>query len=288
VRVSELLKSATLETLTRHDAGHDLAALAPGSEVFVSCLPRDTWQAVIDTTRDLAAAGFRPVPHVPVRRLAHFEEAASLIAALSEAGARALLVIAGDIGVTRGDYPSSLHLLQSGLLTRDRIDMVYFAGHPEGSSFLTEERGLEVLASKITAADRFGVASGVVTQFCLGAEPIERWLLRYQAQGLSAPVKIGLAGPAGAAHLLRMALRCGIGESIATLQRRVGTAALLLRDAVPDDVILGLGPVLAQEAGKVVTGFHLYPFGGIPKALAWRERLLARLRADIDVQRAQA
>src|SRR5688572_15537943 len=53
------LESADIE------AGRDF--LPAGQKVYVSHLPRQTWERTAGTCARAAAAGFDPVPHVPVR-----------------------------------------------------------------------------------------------------------------------------------------------------------------------------------------------------------------------------
>src|SRR5688572_1434262 len=43
--------------------------LPPGRKIYVSHLPKQTWQQTVDACREVREVGFDPVPHVPVRLL---------------------------------------------------------------------------------------------------------------------------------------------------------------------------------------------------------------------------
>jgi hypothetical protein len=67
----------------------------------------------------------------------------------------------------------------------------------------------------------------VVTQFCFEPEPVVEWLQRFETE-FDAPVRIGLAGPATPATLLKFALRCGVGNSVRALQSQAARFTRLL------------------------------------------------------------
>ena len=67
---------------------------------------------------------------------------------------------------------------------------------------------------------------------------------------------------------MKFALRCGIGNSMRSLRGQIGRYGRLLTDAGPDEVMRGLqsAPTAATTA---ISGFHLFPFGGLRKAANW-------------------
>jgi methylenetetrahydrofolate reductase (NADPH) len=81
-------------------------------------------------------------------------------------------------------------------------------------------------------------------------------------------VIVGLAGPATPATLTKFALRCGIGNSMRALRAQIGRFGRLLTDTGPDDVVRGLRCAPAQATASI-SGFHLFPFGGLRKAGDW-------------------
>ena len=89
-----------------------------------------------------------------------------------------------------------------------------------------------------------------------------------KTHGIELPVIIGLAGPATPATLTKFALRCGIGNSMRALRNQIGRFGRLLIDTGPDDVMRGLESA-PREATSAISGFHLFPFGGLRKAGNW-------------------
>ncbi len=67
---------------------------------------------------------------------------------------------------------------------------------------------------------------------------------------------------------MKFALRCGIGNSIRSLRGQIGRFGRLLTDTGPDDVVRGLQS--APDGAKAsISGFHLFPFGGLRKSGDW-------------------
>ena len=180
-----------------------------------------------------------------------------------------LLLIGGDSTRARGDYATSLQVIESGVLQACGITHVDVAGHPEGNVGLSHERLMKVLIDKRDAAHAAGLGMSIVTQFSFDPRPLEQWLMSIHKEGLNVPVRLGLAGPANPATLLKFALRCGIGNSISAVQKHVGTIGRLLKDTGPEGVVRGLGDVLMREEGACVEAFHFFPFGGLAKTSAW-------------------
>ncbi|OLQ02079.1 hypothetical protein AK812_SmicGene15094, partial [Symbiodinium microadriaticum] len=72
--------------------------LPPQSRVFVNMVKTtvDHFQEVAATSRSLSAAGYRPVPHVPVSRISTMDEFQQTLEMLRQAGATEMLLIGGN------------------------------------------------------------------------------------------------------------------------------------------------------------------------------------------------
>ena len=90
---------------------------------------------------------------------------------------------------------------------------------------------------------------------------------------MSAPVRIGLAGPAGIATLAKFAVRCGIGNSLKALVAQQTSIARLVKESGPEAVIAELAQTLGPADG--VTGLHFFTFGGSRRTAAWLGALAA-------------
>src|SRR5580698_11473548 len=69
--IAQLARDASIE-INVHDVGHldeSRRLLPPGKALFISHLPKQQWSETEAACRAVRDAGFRPVPHVPVRLL---------------------------------------------------------------------------------------------------------------------------------------------------------------------------------------------------------------------------
>ena len=277
-RLAGLLRAATIEVYAKNSPLVLDSLFRPGADIYVSYLPGDDFQQRIDIARTLRAAGYNPVLHVPARQMTSRQMLADYIGGAVEAAqVRRVLLIAGDSTRARGAYATSLQVIQSGVLESHGIETVDVAGHPEGNVGLSPQRLMNVLTDKRDAARDARLRMAIVSQFSFDPRPIEQWLGAIRTAGIDVPVRLGLAGPASPATLLKFALRCGIGNSITAVQKHVGTIGRLLKDTGPEGVVRGLGEVLTSETGRTVEAFHFFPFGGLAKTSAWIKAALAEI-----------
>lgn len=277
-----LLHEASVEVTPRAATPALRDLYDPGTEVFVSFLPGGDWRAVAATAAELRRQGFCPVPHVAARALAGRDDLDAFLRRLAgEAGVDRALVIAGDTERPRGAFAGALDALASGLFEAHGIRRIGLAGYPEGHPKLSDEALMTALRAKLAWAREAGVEPFVVTQFCFAATPVLDWLAATRAAGIAAPVRIGVAGPASVATLVRYALRCGIGASLRAVQTRTNMIGRLLSDAGPDDLLRELATALAAAPDPRVTGIHFFPFGGPGKTSDWIAAALTRLYAQI-------
>ncbi len=264
---------------------HAIAALHdqfdPGTEVFVNFLPNGDHRIVADTAARLRRTGFVPVPHVSARSIADRAMLADFLQrVVGEAGVGRILVVAGDRAKPAGPFTSSLDLLATGLFEAAGIAGIGVAGHPEGHPLVATAVLDAALNDKRDYAARAGLDFFIVTQFAFEAQPILAWLARQRAAGMTGPVRIGVAGPASLAALIKFAVRCGIGNSLRTLRLRTNMVGRLIADARPDDILHDLGLGLASEGAGAV-GLHFFPFGGVEKTGAFISETLSRLYGEI-------
>jgi methylenetetrahydrofolate reductase (NADPH) len=277
--LAELLRAASLEIYAANDSGESLAKFfVPGTDVYISYLPRDDYRSRAAIAGSVRRAGFNPVLHLPVRQMTSRDCLDDFLGLAARAAqVERVLLIAGDAARARGPFESSLEIIESGLLQRHGVRSVDVAGHPEGNVGLSRERLNLILAAKRDAAKAAGLRFGIVSQFCFDPRPITDWLVDLHANGFDVPIRIGLAGPANPTTLLKFALRCGVGNSLMALQKHASTVGRLLKDTGPEGVVRGLGPVLTQAAGRCVESFHFFPFGGLAKTSAWMRTNLEML-----------
>jgi len=265
-----LLSSASVEVSSR---GHQLGELRdhfpPGTDVTITFLPGDNYRHNVETAALLRRAGFNPVPHIAAREMPSLEALDDFLARVrDEADVARILLIAGDVAAAKGPFKSSLDVRASGLIEARGISRVSVAGHPEGHPYLAAEATVRALEAWRDWGRLTNIRVDVVTQFCFESAPILSWIGELNARGIDLPVIVGLAGPASPATLTKFALRCGIGNSIRSLRSQIGRFGRLLTDTGPDDVMGGLRSAPAEVTASI-SGFHLFPFGGLPKAADW-------------------
>jgi methylenetetrahydrofolate reductase (NADPH) len=264
------LASASVE-ISSH--GHQLSELreqfAPGTEVTITFLLGDNIRTNVETATALRRAGYEPVPHIAAREIPSREVLNDFVARLrSEADVRRVLLIAGDVAAAKGPFKSSRDVAATGLLAAHGITRVSVAGHPEGHPFLDEAAAFRSLEAWRDWGCDTRTRVDIVTQFCFEAAPILKFLGDLDARGINLPVIVGLAGPATPATLTKFALRCGIGNSMRALRGQIGRYGRLLTDTGPDDVMRAL-ETAPRAATRAISGFHLFPFGGLRKARNW-------------------
>jgi methylenetetrahydrofolate reductase (NADPH) len=264
--ISALLEGASLELSSRDPAEIDSCVdlLEPGTAVYISFPPGQTYHGTVALAARIARAGFRPVPHVAARRIAGPAALDDYLArAAGEAGVNSALVIAGDSDRPSGAFDSSLALLETGLFQRHGIVHIGVAGYPEGHPRIAASTLDAALSAKKSLARRAGIDLCVVTQFCFEAESILSWAAKMKGHDL--PMRVGLAGPASLPRLLRFAAMCGVGNSVRALRARPQAITRLMVEAGPEIALRDL----ARRAGPPLAGVHFFCFGGLVRTARW-------------------
>jgi methylenetetrahydrofolate reductase (NADPH) len=221
------------------------------------------------------AAGFDPVPHIPVRLLADAHTLEALLAGLvANAGVQEVLLISGDYPQALGPYSTVADVLRTGVLQAQGIRRVSIAGHPEGHPKVELGEIRRAEREKFALASQAGLAPRLVTQFFFDAAPFVAWTSELRAQGVSAPMVAGLAGPAKLATLVRFAMRCGVGPSIRALSARGASILKIMDSHGPDDVVLELAQAKLADQG-VVAELHFFCFGGFLRTCEWLHAVAA-------------
>ena len=261
--------------------------------VFITFLPGSDLAETTRTAIRLAREGISPIPHIAARSLASramLEDA--LRAWVNEAGVEEVLLIGGAVPRPLGPFASSLDVLQLGLLERQAIRAIGFAGHPEGSPDMSpaacvqalvekdryikglQDKGLQNkgLQDKGLQALQNSIKGYIVTQFCFESVPIFKYL-----RTVPLPTHIGLPGLATLKTLIMHARQCGIGNSMRLLLKRAKDITQLVTTRAPDKLLLEIAQELSKDQtsnqifAEKLGGIHLYPLGGIKKTAQWRK-----------------
>jgi methylenetetrahydrofolate reductase (NADPH) len=230
----------------------------------------------INAARVIRHCGFEPVPIISSRRLRSEQDRDSLLSALiGEANPTRFMLVGGDPATPAGPYADSLALLKSGIVRRHGIRHVGIAAYPEGHPKIDAAALWRALKWKHAFLEDAGCTVEITTQFGFDADAVVRWIERLRDEGIEAPVRIGVPGPADVGKLLRYARQFGVVTS-ATIARRYGLSLTdLLRRVGPDRFFDRLASGLnRRNHGPVL--YHLYPFGGVADGVRWmNSRLFA-------------
>jgi methylenetetrahydrofolate reductase (NADPH) len=264
--IQALLVGVSLELSSRDPAEIDACAdlLEPGTAVYISMPPGQTYHGNVALAARLSRAGFCPVPHVAARRMASRDALDEYLArAAGEAGVDSALVIGGDSDRPSGPFDSSRALLETGLFQRHGVVRIGVAGYPEGHPKIAETALATALAAKKVLARRASLDLQVVTQFCFESAPVLVWAAKMKGHGL--PVRVGLSGPASLPRLLRFAMLCGIGNSVRTLKAQPRAITRLVVEAGPEAVVRDI----ARPRRAPIAGLHFFCFGGLVRTARW-------------------
>jgi methylenetetrahydrofolate reductase (NADPH) len=242
--------------------------LRRGQRIFVSHLPRQSWEQTFEVCAQVVAAGFEAIPHIPVRLLADERHLSQVLGRAVSAGVREPLLLSGDYQKPVGVYSNVLEVLRSGALQAHGVTRVSFAGHPEGHPAVPPQEIRRAQIDKCLLASQQGLEVTLITQFFFDARPFTHWASDLRSAGVGARLVAGLAGPAGITRLLRLATRCGVGPSIRALTARPSAMLSLLSDLEPDALVRELAAEWQRRAG-LFHGLHLFSFGGFSRTARW-------------------
>ncbi len=248
-----------------------LRDIAPaGMALYLSRVPAETMREQADTVAAVQRAGYEPVAHIAARRVTSEQELRDFLARVcGEAGMRRALVIAGD-SAQLGPYADALAVIQSGHLQDAGLNEIGIAGYPEPHPSIPAEALHAAMQDKIAAAVEAGLRLHIVTQFSFDGSAIVGWLQALRARGVTAPVKVGMAGPTKLTSLLRYAARCGVKASVQGLAS--GAAAALAgqvgrQNVGPDRIV----EALAAAEGLGDAAPHYFSFGGLNDTARYAE-----------------
>ena len=260
----------SLEMTAKDIAGLREAAplISPCTPVAVTFLPGEEAEARVEAARAVRDLGFEPMPHFSARRITSREAFEGYLqAVVREAGVKRCFVIAGDPPTPEGPFEDSSAMIDTGAFERAGVQAIGLGGHPEGHPNMTEQECWQVLTAKCANIERRGMAPLIVTQSAFDADRVLAWLKELRARGLTAPVRLGVPGPAGIKTLLRFASRCGVGASASVMAKYGLSITNLLGSAGPDKLVDALAAGLGPEHGPV--RLHFYPFGGLKRTVEW-------------------
>ncbi|HUG07602.1 MAG TPA: methylenetetrahydrofolate reductase [Acidimicrobiia bacterium] len=245
--------------------------LPEGAVVSVTASPQKGMTETIDLTLELDERGFDAIPHLSARLTRDRTELETILERLDDARIRKAFVVGGD-AEDAGEFFDGLSLLRAMEEIGHGLTEIGIPGYPEGHHIVdlpTITRALH---------DKAPYASYVTTQMCFVPDAIDEWVHGLRDSGVGLGVYIGIPGVAELTKLISLSMRIGVGPSARFLSKNKSLAGKLVRPGgySPDDLILGLAPLLADPTANV-HGFHVYTFNRVESTERWRHEMLAAL-----------
>ena len=267
--LGELLRACSTEVTPRDRRGIEAAGqlLAKGSEVFIAAVPGDGPELMISAAARLRALDLTPVPHLAARNFAGLQAFDRVLGGLRDkAGVDRVLALGGDRDRPAGDLHSSQQLIASGAFARRGVRKVFIACYPEAHPHLSAEVLEQVRAAKLRALADQGLEAELISQFCFQPGPVIDLARRLRAQGIQAPYRVGVAGPAERTVLVRYGLMCGIGPSLRALKQRQALARNVLAGETPEVLLTEIAVARAADPALGIGGVHLFTFGALERS----------------------
>lgn len=274
--LAAFLQGASIEVMPRTAAKvEDFRAILPaGTRVYVAHIEGTPIEEMVATVARLRDEGFAPMPHIPARII---PDRATLESWLKryreEGGAEEALVLAGSPTTPLGELDSAIALLQTGLFETLGYRRLHVAGHPEGNKDIDPAGGTKNVDEAVLWKQRYAaehpVEMAIVTQFVFDAAPVIAWADRLAGMGVTLPIHVGVAGPAKLQTLIKYAIACGVGPSLAVLQRRAADLTKLLLPFEPTEVMAAVGEHKAAHPESLIASAHIFPLGGIKASADW-------------------
>jgi len=272
--LARLLRVYSVEVTSRDTASLEsvVGLLRPGTEVFVANLPKESADVLVQAARRLRDAGLEPVPHIVARNIASRAALNDMLARLAgEAGVNRALVLAGDRDDPAGEFDAALQLIDTGAFPANGIGRIYISSYPEGHPRIADDLLEQARADKLAAAAREGLDVTLVTQFVFEPELVSEFARRLRQSGITAPLRVGVAGPAERGKLIKYALRCGVGASLRALRERSELARNVMAGETPDDLLGEVALSQADESSLGISGVHFFTFGDPASSIRWAE-----------------
>jgi methylenetetrahydrofolate reductase (NADPH) len=262
--LGRVVSNARFEVIPLRNVMERAASLPAGSTVTVTASPGRGLERTIEVATALAGQGHRVVPHLAARMVRDRHHLDDLLASIREAGIRRAFVVGGD-ATEPGEFPTGLSLLRALVECGDEWEELGVPAYPEGHASIPDDALLRDLIEKQR------LATFMVTQLCLDADAIVRWVGGVRANGLRLPVLIGLPGPVDVRKLMSIVAMTGIGDALGYVRKNRRTVGRMLARGgfEPDGLLAQIGPVLGDSAG--IAGIHLFTFNEVDRSVRWRD-----------------
>ncbi len=243
--------------------------LTKNHDIYITYLPDENANNVINTAKKLKKEGYEVIPHLPARTIVDKNDLEKYVGELAnEAGCSKILIIGGG-GNQAGNISSTMDVLKSDLLSKFNYKFVGVAGHPEGSPDISNKNLDLAIKEKNEFAKNVNFQMYIATQFFFEARSLIDWEKHLNSLDNKLPIHAGIPGPASIKTLINYARSCGIGNSLRFLSKQAFNLTKLATLSTPDKLIYDLANYANTNKSSNLENIHFYAFGGMKKTTDW-------------------
>ncbi len=239
------------------------------SNIYVTYLPDEDMNKVIDTSKKLFEEGYQVIPHLPARTIESYQKLEKYIKKLAEESGCSKILVIGGGGKQLGEIKSSIEVLETDLLSKYNFKEVGLAGHPEGNPDVNQTDLDDAIVKKNNFSKKADFKMYLATQFFFESKSLEKWEKHLNELNNKLDIHAGIPGPATLKTLLGYATSCGIGNSIRFLSKQALNITKLAATKSPDKLIYDLASYKTNNPNTKLNKIHFYAFGGIKKTSDW-------------------
>ena len=273
--VKKFLNSYTIETTPNvyEKYGNFSEFLDKKHSVYITFLPDEKSENVVETAKKLKLEGYDVIPHLPARTVKNNEVLEKYIGELAEeAGCSKILIIGGG-GNQAGKISSTMDVLKTDLLSKFNFKSVGVAGHPEGSPDISKDALDLAIIEKNKFSLNVDFKMYLATQFFFEAKSLIDWEKHLNTINNKLDIHAGIPGPASIKTLINYARSCGIGNSLRFLTKQAFNLTKLATLNTPDKLIYDLANYVETNKSTNLENIHFYAFGGMKKTSEWLNHL---------------
>ena len=273
--VKKFLNSYTIETTPNvyEKYGNFSEFLDKKHSVYITFLPDEKSENVVETAKKLKLEGYEVIPHLPARTVKNNEVLEKYIGELAEeAGCSKILIIGGG-GNQAGKISSTMDVLKTDLLSKFNFKSVGVAGHPEGSPDISKDALDLAIIEKNKFSLNVDFKMYLATQFFFEAKSLIDWEKHLNTINNKLDIHAGIPGPASIKTLINYARSCGIGNSLRFLTKQAFNLTKLATLNTPDKLIYDLANYVETNKSTNLENIHFYAFGGMKKTSEWLNHL---------------
>ena len=273
--VKKFLNSYTIETTPNvyEKYGNFSEFLDKKHSVYITFLPDEKSENVVETAKKLKLEGYDVIPHLPARTVKNNKVLEKYIGELAdEAGCSKILIIGGG-GNQAGEISSTMDVLKTDLLSKFNFKSVGVAGHPEGSPDISKDALDLAIIEKNKFSLNVDFKMYLATQFFFEAKSLIQWEKHLNTINNKLDIHAGIPGPASIKTLINYARSCGIGNSLRFLTKQAFNLTKLATLNTPDKLIYDLANYVENDKSTNLKNIHFYAFGGMKKTSEWLNHL---------------